>query len=163
MRRHVVRRAVPEDAAAICALHGASVRQLCAGTYSPDQIDAWIGGRSADDFRNAMTAGGETMFVAESAGRLSGFASIRDSVLLGLYVDPARGRGAGRMLLRAAEDHARSSGVAVLLLQATLNAVGFYEKQGFSRDRSGSVMRNGRALPIVEMHKDFTDEGLGER
>ena len=152
-QRFLTRRATLEDAAAICALHKASVRGLCAGAYSAQQIEAWIARRVAADFRQAMTVGGETIFVAECAGCLAGFASIKNSVLLGLYVDPDRGRGAGPMLLGMAEEHARSSGVAVLLLQASVNAASFYEKHGYLRDRAGSLMRGGHALPVVEMHK----------
>lgn len=150
---YLARRATLEDAAAICALHKASVRGLCAGAYSPQQIEAWIARRVAADFRQAMTVGGETMFVAEHAGWLAGFASTKDSVLLGLYVDPDHGRGAGPILLGMAEEHARSSGVVVLLLQATVNAASFYEKHGYSRDRLSSLMRGGHTLPVVEMHK----------
>jgi len=88
MHRCIVRRAVPEDAVAICDLHKASVRSLCAGAYSPEQIEAWLAPRRADDYRKAMTVGGEMMFVGECARRIVGFASIKASMLTGLYVDP---------------------------------------------------------------------------
>jgi putative acetyltransferase len=153
MHRCIVRRAVPEDAVAICDLHKASVRSLCAGAYSPEQIEAWLAPRLADDYRQAMTVGREMMFVAQCARRIVGFASIKASMLMGLYVDPDSGRGAGRILLQAAEGHARSDGVAILSLQATLNAVPFYERRGFSLDRYGTVLRGGLELPVVEMSK----------
>jgi len=142
-----------EDARAICDLHKASVRGLCAGIYSSEQIEAWLAPRVPDDYRNAMTVGGETMFVGQRAERMVGFASIKTSMLMGLYVDPDGGRGAGRILLQAAEGYARSDAVAVLSLQSTLNAVPFYERQGFSPDRHGTVLRGGLELPVVEMSK----------
>jgi putative acetyltransferase len=153
MHRCIVRRAMPEDAVAICDLHKASVRDLCAAAYSSEQIEAWLAPRVPDDYRKAMTVGGETMFVAQCAQRIVGFASIKTSMLIGLYVDPDGGRGAGRILLQAAEGQARSDGVAVLSLQATLNAVPFYKRHGFSLDRHGTVLRGGRELPVVEMSK----------
>jgi putative acetyltransferase len=149
----IVRRAMLEDAVAICDLHKASVRDLCAGTYSSEQISAWLAPRRPDDYRKAMTVGRETMFVGQRAQRIVGFVSIKTSMLIGLYVDPDGGRGAGRILLQAAEGHARSDGVAVLSLQATLNAVPFYERHGFSLDRHGTVWRGGLELPVVEMSK----------
>ena len=153
MHRCSVRRAGPEDAVAICDLHKASVRSLCAGAYSPEQIEAWLAPRRADDYRKAMTVGGETMFVGHCARRIVGFASVKASMLIGLYVDPDDGRGAGRFLLQAAEAHARSNGTAVLTLQATLNAVPFYQRRGFSLGRPGTVLRGGLELPVVEMSK----------
>jgi putative acetyltransferase len=153
MHRCIVRRAMLEDAVAICDLHKASVRGLCAAAYSSEQIEAWLAPRVPDDYRKAMTVGEETMFVGQCAQRIVGFASIKTSRLIGLYVDPDGGRGAGRILLRAAEKHARSAGVAVLSLQATLNAVPFYEGRGFSLDRHGTVLRGGLELPVVEMSK----------
>jgi len=149
----VVRRARPKDATVICDLHKASVRGLCAGVYSSEQIEAWLAPRLADDYRKAMTVGGETMFVAHRAGRIVGFASLKAAMLMALYVDPDGGRGAGRRLLQAAEEHARSDGVAVLSLQATLNAVVFYQRHGFSRDRPATVWRGGLRLAVVEMSK----------
>ena len=103
----------------------------------PEEIEAWLRDREPAGFRHAMTDGGETMLVAERDGVVVGFASIKGVMLFGLYVDPTRGRGAGRLLLAAAEDEVRRRGAAVLSLQATLNAVPFYRKHGFMRqDRS---------------------------
>ena len=45
MKRFDVRRAVTADAAMLCDLHKASVRALCAGTYSVAQIELWQHGK----------------------------------------------------------------------------------------------------------------------
>ena len=153
--RCIIRKATLDDAAALCALHKASVRSLCAGVYSADQIEAWLASRAADLYRNAMTVEEQTKFVAQRDGRTVGFASIKGDTLKGLYVDPTHGRGAGRILLRTAEDHARSEGIAVLSLQATLNAVPFYERHGFVAGQRGAVVRGGLELPVVEMSKSL--------
>ena len=147
-----VRRAVPRDAQALDALHKASVRALCAKAYSARQIEAWLGGRSPADYCRAMIAG-ERMFVVERDGLVVGFASIKGERLRGLYVDPVHGRGAGPLLLGRAEQHVREEGAAVLSLQATLNAVAFYQRHGFVADRNNSVVRGGRELAVVDMSK----------
>jgi putative acetyltransferase len=153
MAAFTIRPAGLADAEAMCALHKASVRRLCAGAYTVQEIEAWLAEREPSGFRHAMTDGGETILVAELDGAVVGFASIKESMLLGLYVEPARGRGAGRLLLAAAEDHVRRQGGIVLSLQATLNAVPFYRRHGFMRRDRSTVRRGGRDLPVLGMTK----------
>ena len=89
------------------------------------------------------------IFVAEDAqGTLVGFTQLcpafcsvaadRTFVLYDLFVTPAaRGTGAGRALMEAAEAHARAAGAARLELQtAKTNKVGqsLYESCGWKRD-----------------------------
>jgi GNAT superfamily N-acetyltransferase len=152
MKRFDVRRAVTADAALLCDLHKASVRALCAGTYSTAQIELWLALRSADDYRRAMTSG-EVMLAATYADRVVGFASTKGAALLALYVDPKLGRGAGGSLLLAAEEQARGAGEPVLHLQSTPNAVAFYRKHGYMRGARATVRRGGVELPVLDMHK----------
>jgi putative acetyltransferase len=153
MAAFTIRPATPADAEALCALHKASVRTLCLGAYTAAEIEAWLRDREPQGFRHAMTDGGETMLVAEHNGAIVGFASIKETVLFGLYVDPATGRGAGRVLLLAAEDEVRRRGASILSLQATLNAVPFYRQHGFMRQERSTVRRGGRDLPVLDMIK----------
>jgi putative acetyltransferase len=152
MKRFDVRRAVTADAATLCDLHKASVRALCAGSYSPAQIELWLAPRAADDYRRAMTAG-EVMLAATYADRVVGFASTKGAELLALYVDPKLGRGAGGPLLLAAEQQVRGAGEQALHLQATPNAVAFYRKHGYMRGARGTVRRGGVELAVLDMHK----------
>jgi putative acetyltransferase len=151
-----IRLATLADAEALCALHKAAVRSLCVGAYTVDEIEAWLREREPAGFRHAMTEGGETMLVAECDGAVAGFASIKETMLFGLYVDPARGRGAGQALLQAAEEEIRRSGAAALSLQSTLNAVPFYRKHGYMRQARSTVRRGGRDLPVLDMIKPLS-------
>jgi putative acetyltransferase len=153
MAAFTIRPATPADAEALSALHKASVRALCLGAYTADEIEAWLRDREPQGFRHAMTDGGETRLVAEHDGAVVGFVSIKETVLSGLYVDPATGRGAGRVLLLAAEDEVRRRGASVLSLQATLNAVPFYRQHGFMRQKRSTVRRGGRDLAVLDMIK----------
>ena len=156
MAAFTIRPATPADAETLCALHKASVRALCLGAYTADEIEAWLRDREPQGFRHAMAEGGETMLVAEHDGAVVGFASIKETVLFGLYVDPATGRGAGRVLLTAAEDEVRRRGASVLSLQATLNAVPFYRQHGFMRQERSTVRRGGRDLTVLDMTKPLS-------
>lgn len=98
------------------------------------------------------------ILVAEGAhGELVGFTQLypafcsvaadRTFVLYDLFVTPAaRGTGAGRALMEAAEAHARSAGAARLELQtAKTNVVGqsLYESCGWKRDEVFYVYAKG--------------------
>ncbi|GEP58767.1 GNAT family N-acetyltransferase [Reyranella soli] len=151
-----IRPATPADAEALCALHKASVRALCLGAYTAEEIEAWLREREPAGFRHAMTKGGETILVAEHDGSVAGFASIKETMLFGLYVDPAGGRGAGGPLLQAAEGEVRRRGAAILSLQSTLNAVPFYRKHGYMRQARSTVRRGGRDLAVLDMVKTLS-------
>jgi len=99
-----------------------------------------------------------TILVAENAGgELVGFTQLyptfcsvladRTFVLYDLFVSPAaRGTGAGRALMEAAESYARANGAARLMLQtARTNAIGqsLYESCGWKRDDLFYVYEKG--------------------
>jgi putative acetyltransferase len=153
MAAFTIRPARPADAEALCALHKDAVRSLCLGAYTAEEIEAWLCDREPAGFRHAMAEGGETMLVAEHDGAVAGFASIKETVLFGLYVDPVKGRGAGGALLQAAEDEVRRRGASALSLQAALNAVPFYRKHGYMRQDRSTVRRGGRDLAVLDMVK----------
>ncbi len=103
------------------------------------------------------------IFVAEDAkGGLVGFTQLypafcsvladRTFVLYDLFVTPAaRGAGAGRALMEAAEAHARKAGAARLELQtAKTNAIGqsLYESCGWVRDQAFYVYSKNLRGPV---------------
>jgi putative acetyltransferase len=153
-----VRPATPSDADAICAVHVASIRGLCAAHYTAKQIAGWAGAKHPDRYCRAM-AEGERMFVAElesGAGRaVIGLAGIHGNEVRAVYVHPDHvGRGVGGVLLAALEQQARSNGFESLVLHSTLNARMFYLRHGY-RDEGGMVfeLRPGLDLPCVKMTK----------
>jgi len=96
----------------------------------------------------------ETMFVAERAGSVVGFCCVLGNEVRGLYVDPETGRGTGSALLKRAEAVALQGDPAEVRLTSTLNAVPFYERQGYQRLHPATVRRPHRApLAVWEMSK----------
>ena len=70
-------------------------------------------------------------FVAESEGRVVGFAALREDHLDHLYVHPDfHGRGAGTALLGEAVRH-RPNGLKLWVFQQNAQARRFYERRGF--------------------------------
>ena len=156
-RGAIIRVALPDDAEAIWRAHVESIRVLCAPHYSPQQIEAWAGPKRPDDYRNALGRG-EAMYVAESDGRLLGFACRSGDELRGLYVAPsAVGKGVGTALLSRIERDAMAQGVITLRLHSTVNSTAFYQRHGYVAAEPVSRMMNRVAIPCVPMSKVLSD------
>lgn len=150
-----IRKALVSDTEAICRVHKNSIRVLCAGAYSPEQIEAWIGPRVPKDYEQFLR---EAIFlVADADGVVAAFAILNPTTgeLHALYVDPGHvGKGIGMELLRAVETEARVCGLSVIALNATLNSESFYERHGYSsRGAAINELPGGAELPCVRMEK----------
>jgi putative acetyltransferase len=129
----------PDDALAILAAHRSAIRQTAPSAYSPAIIDEWapavIVPERVDTFQRWIERGEELIVVAvDSAGEIIGFGSIvlTNSELRAVYVGAAYGgQGVGRALLARLEDLARKAGLTELRMDASINAVPFYEANGF--------------------------------
>lgn len=148
-----IRRARPADAAALARVMAAAVRGVAAGTYPPRTLAAW-GSLPALYHAWAMTAGGETVLVAERRGRLLGYAGLRGAEVTALFVRPsAAHRGVASALLARVEALARRRGVRTLRVDAALSGVAFYRTRGFAGRRAVSVPLPGGALAAVRLAK----------
>ena len=144
-----IRPARPADADDMHRVHTASVRALCAAAYGPAIIDEWLRGRSAAGYMSGISTGMSA--VAESRARVIGFCEAVPGEVLGVFVIPeCAGHGVGSALLRHAVALAGGPGSPVKL-EATLNAVGFYERLGFRAVRRAVVQRNDTEIPVVVM------------
>jgi putative acetyltransferase len=93
-----------------------------------------------------MGPGGETVFVAERAGRLLGYAALRGGEVTALFVRPAAARrGLGSRLLARVEREARRRGRSTLTVRASRNAALFYRARGYSGARAIRVPLPGGA------------------
>ncbi len=147
-----IRPATAADAEAICQVHQRAIRLSCGEAYSPAVVIAWAEARRPEMYLDTMRD--ETMFVAERQGIVVGFCCVLGNEVRGLYVDPETGRGTGAALLRRAEAVVLASRPAEVRLTATLNAVRFYEQQGYQRLHPATVRRPQRAsLAVWEMRK----------
>jgi ribosomal protein S18 acetylase RimI-like enzyme len=153
-----LRPATEADADLIAAIHSASWQ----ATYRGLLPDTFLNGEVAHDrasyWRARMSAPGaerRMVLIAERAAEAIGFVCVErqpDSqwgVLLdNLHALPAhQGIGAGKLLMRAAQDWAREQGETQLylyVLEGNMPAVAFYERQGWQfsgaePDRMGGV------------------------
>lgn len=151
----IIRRAMAADAPGIHTVHHAAIRGICASVYSPDQIDAWTSVISTDSYVSGMEL--FDFLVAEHEGSILGFSvvNVPGAELNTLYVAPsAGGQGVGSALLKEAEDLAFAAGVQRITLKATLNAVTFYERAGYSQlGPALHPLPTGQQLPCIRMAK----------
>ena len=154
-----IRRAREEDEEAVGRVHRGAIRELCRTHYTGEQIEAWSGPRPQGHFGEVIRA--KEFYVAEEGGEVVGFGSLNAEAceVDAVYVAPAAaGRGVGTELLRTLEGRARELGLKRLRVDASLNAVGFYERAGYELQATGAHrLWSGVDLPCAHMSKELAD------
>jgi len=132
-----------------------AVETGCRGIYDAHQRGAVWTGYAQTLF--AESVGPFETIVAETRGRIVGMAQwdAADERLRALFVDGAvQRRGVGCTLLAEVERSARRRGCVRLRGAMSLNAVPFYEREGFRPYAGPEPLRTaGVAVPIVRMQK----------
>ena len=146
-----------KDTQAICQAHRSSVPALAGGHYTPSQIRLWTAGLTRERVEQALCRETATLLVAESQGRVVGFALLECTVVLAVYVDADHARqGVGRRLMDCLEEKAWRQGAAKLSLQASLNSQAFYQALGFLKLREDVFpLDGGEAMACVVMEKNL--------
>jgi GNAT superfamily N-acetyltransferase len=145
-----IRQATEADAPRLHELHTSSVQTLCSRHYAPEIIDGWLQNRSPQGYLPPIQRG--DVFVAEYGSTIVGFGEAVPGVIIAIYVDPrAVGRHVGFAIMQHALKIARHENAGPIRLEATLNAVGFYELFGFRTVERSSVRRGSITVPIIMM------------
>ncbi|MBL6615796.1 MAG: GNAT family N-acetyltransferase [Reyranella sp.] len=125
-----IRKARPEDAAAISSLVLRTVRISNASDYPAQAIEQLIVNFASEKVAQRMAE--RDTFVADIAGRIVGTIALGGDRLRTLFVEPElQGSGLGARLGAHLEAHARAVGVSELKLSSSLTAHGFYERLGY--------------------------------
>jgi len=152
-----IRKAGVKDTAQLANMHIASIKALCNGHYSKEQIAAWTGALKPRGYEHALQS--LAFLVAEDDGEILGFGmlDVAASEIRAIYVAPlASGRGVGSRLLAELEALAREAALTRLMVHSTLNATGFYERRGFlTLGPAAHNLPDGTALPCVKMRKEL--------
>ena len=130
----LIRTAVAADAAALLALQMDAINAISETHYTAVQRQAWFGERTPQHYLGPITTRLMRVAQADAESPLLGFGQLDLSTRFveAIYVRPAVQRsGIGRQLLQALESSASGAGAQVLWLDASLNAVLFYQRQGF--------------------------------
>jgi GNAT superfamily N-acetyltransferase len=159
VKEHMIalRPAGPEDLPLLWDLRTRAVEHACAAHYRQAVLEAWLASPAPASLHHLVAQGGG--IVAEEDGRLLGYAVLNaaNGEVDALFVEPAQhGRGTGALLMKAVEDAARAAGCARLFLSASLNAVPFYQRTGFTAVRKEMYPhRSGIGISSVFMEKSL--------
>jgi GNAT superfamily N-acetyltransferase len=153
-----IRRARPGDWESIRNVHVASVTGIKTELYTAEEIQAWAIPKAPEDYQESIR--GKEFFVAEDDGIIIGFAVLNQgkAEVEAVYVSPQAGRrGIGLELLRKLEERAAVLGWGALTLNASLNALPFYQKAGYVAEKESKYrLTNGVVIACVPMVKSIS-------
>lgn len=151
----IIRRADQEDCVSIAHVHTSAVRAISTSLYTPAEIEAWAIPRAPEDYRQSIRR--KEFYVAEEDDSIVGFGVLNQESreIEAVYVAPdVMRRGVGLMILGLLEERARALGLEVVSLNASLNAVQFYERAGYvAQEESKYRLASGVEIPAVPMLK----------
>ncbi|MEK6283793.1 MAG: GNAT family N-acetyltransferase [Acidobacteriota bacterium] len=155
-----LRRAVQEDCQFIGKVHSAAVQGIRPALYTPEEIQAWAAPKKPESYEESIRS--KEFFVAAEDGVIVGFGVLNQvsAEIEAVYVSPREGRrGIGLEILRKLEERARALGLGMLRLNASLNAVPFYERAGYmSQAESKYRLSTGVEIACVPMVKTMSLE-----
>jgi len=153
---------LPADVPQLAEIFRASVEELAAEDYSESQREAWAS--VVDDEEGfAKKLGSQLTLIATLSGDPVGFISLAGTDKLDmLYVHPlAAGQGVGAMLADAIEKLAGGRGAARLKVDASDNALPFFEKRGYVAQQRSTIVRAGEWLANTSLEKQLAPQGKG--
>ena len=154
-----LRRARQEDSTSVGSVHAAAVRGISTALYSPEEIQAWAVPKKPESYEESIRS--KEFLVAEDDGNIVGFGVLNQETaeVEAVYVNPEAGRrGIGLEILGKLEERAKARGLRQLRLNASLNAVPFYERAGYvAQDPSRYRLLIGVEIACVPMTKAITE------
>lgn len=153
-----INNAVPEDAMAMADIHHAAIHAAANGCYPKEVIKNWAGTNleeSANYILSSIRDTGVEVILARRGDELAGYGmvSLARNYLGAVFVKPSMmGKKIGAQILDKLETAARNQGLAYLELDASLNAEGFYLKNGYESIGKGiHKLRSGASMACVKM------------
>jgi len=150
-----IRKAEPEDCPSIARVHKSAVGAISTDFYTQEEIEAWAIPRTPEDYMQSIDK--KAFYVAVDGDVVVGFGVLNQErrEIEAVYVSPdVMRRGAGLMILGVLEERARALGLEALSLNASLNAVRFYQRAGYVAQKESKYrLRSGVEIACVPMLK----------
>ena len=151
-----IRRARQDDKESIWRVHIRAIKEVCKSHYSKQEIQAWVGVLKPGRYEEAIRKG--PFYLAADGASILGFGNLNqeNGEIEALYVDPDHvRRGVGIKILQALEKKAVDSGLKLLRITSSLNAVSFYELAGYKPQRQKRWLLPSEMVVCVPMTKEL--------
>ena len=127
-----LRAAEQSDKEILCEVHRSSIKELCKTHYTDFELRVWYERLYPEYYARYINE--REIFIAEKDREIIGFGQLdqRNGRIEAIYICPDYSRmKIGTELLKKLVEVAQTYGLKVLHLSSTLNAVPFYEHNGF--------------------------------
>ena len=136
----------PDDGPAFFALRRGAILAGCQGHYAPETLKLWTE-PTAEKLQEPLAAHFNAGF--DAAMVVTGLLDLASGRIDALFVAAERqGEGLGRLMMAHLEEIALKNRLSGLHLDATLNAVPFYRRVGFSGEGAVEV-KSARGVVIA--------------
>lgn len=150
----MIRKAKKADYNAMDSVFRAAAKQLCIASYDMEIIDAWAGKCWPERFvKSANDGNHQYVLLIDDVVVCFGSINLEKQLLVSLFVSPDyAGQGLGQRMIEFLISLAKHSGVELLQIDSSLNAVSFYSRNGFrEKGRSKFKTLNGVFMESVQM------------
>lgn len=138
----VIRRFDPSDAKDVSYLISQALKEINRKDYSAQVIQNLIEAYSPDNI--VQKSYKMMMYVAVVDGQIHGTGSLKENVIIGLFVDPACMRqGIGTQLINYIEDIAQQNGITQIFVGSSITAFDFYRHCGYQFVRDEESQKYG--------------------
>lgn len=152
-----IRSLVGEDIPLVSSMITRCVSESCRTAYDSDGLKYWTSLYSKKKFCE-YTKGWDFWVLCGESDKILGCVGLNKNELRGLFVEPEyQGAGIGKKLLEFAESYAKKKGAKKISLDASPNAVRFYEKNGYvvlGTKRYATNLQKG-VLEVIMMEKEI--------
>lgn len=145
----------PEEISNVVDIHRKCVSEINSLFYPPNIIDAWLSQITQQDVKDQLNS--SCWVVMRDAGKIVGFCqySVTQGEIFQIQIDPIhQDKGYGAALYKFIEKDFVKNNKTKVFLNSTLNAVPFYEKMGFTKEKNILFsLGNNIEMEMVRMTK----------
>jgi len=154
----LIRKFKPSDLSAVRNLIHGTIDACYSDAYPIEAVEFFLDYHNDHNILKGAKDG--LAIVLEKNGRLIGTATLIDDHIMRVFVEPHFQKiGLGKLLMQKLEQKARSAGLGIVKLDASLPAKRFYDSLGYTTVEESFVeVQNGQKLRYFKMQKSILND-----